>query len=117
MKEVKNSLLSNRYTRIFHENDPRFNAPHHFMVQNNQTGATVAAVNFQEGPVRENGINGLTNEDVIAMVICRLQGFQVSRYACKENGMALEKLEEAMMWLKKRTNEREVRVVEETSEV
>lgn len=115
--DLKNSLLINRYTHITHEDEVKLNSPHHFVVKNSSNGTTVAAVNFQEGPVRENGINGLTNEDIIAMVICRLQGFQASKYACRENALALTKLEEAMLWLRKRTNEREFRGIEGTSTV
>lgn len=79
------------------------------------TGEKLQEIHFQEGPIKECGINGVANEDLIAMVICRLQCFQRSGHACRENEMAIEKLEESLMWLGKRTKGREKRGVEGTS--
>jgi predicted deacetylase len=57
------------------------------------------------------------NEDLIAMVITRLEHFQKSEFACRENALAITKLEEAMLWLRKRTMGREQRGVEGTNQV
>lgn len=76
---------------------------------------TFAFVDFQKGAIKENGINGCHNEDLIAIVIDRLQGFQSGEFSCRENAIALTKLEEALMWLNKRTNDRILRGVEGTS--
>lgn len=78
--------------------------------------AVFATVSFQEGPVVEHGVNGCHNEDLIAIVIDRMQHFQKGDYACRENAIALTRLEEALMWLRKRTDERERRGVEGTSQ-
>ena len=43
-----------------------------------------------------------------------LNGFQNSDYKCRENAIAITKLEEALMWLRKRTMARENRGVEGT---
>ena len=72
---------------------------------------------FQHGPIYEVGVNGITNEILLAIVIDRLRGFQAGGLRCRENAVALTKLEEALMWLKKRTHERTVRGVEGTNEV
>ena len=69
---------------------------------------------FQKGPIKEFGVNGITNEVLIAVVIDRLQGFQSGPYACRENAIALTKLQEAAMWLESRTKARTVRGVEGT---
>ncbi len=71
-------------------------------------------VGFQDGPIKEAGVNGVMNEDLIAIVIDRMRGFQSGDYACRDNALALTKLEEALMWLRNRTNEREARGVEGT---
>ena len=76
----------------------------------------MANVNFQNGPIKEYGVNGCHNEDLIAIVIDRLQHFQRGDYSCRENALALTKLEEAMHWLNHRTAERQSRGVEGTSE-
>jgi hypothetical protein len=76
----------------------------------------VQPIKFQKGPVKEFGVNGVANEDLIAVVIDRMRGFQDGTYACRDNALALTKLEEALMWLRNRTNEREARGVEGTHE-
>ena len=74
-------------------------------------------IKFQEGPINENGVNGTSNEALLAIVRHRLQGFQSGPYACRENALALTKIEEALHWLHHRTRERVVRGVEGTSVV
>ena len=71
-----------------------------------------ASVEFQEGPIKEEGVNGCHNEDLIAIVIDRLQGFQQGRFKCRENALAITKLEEALHWLRHRTDDRTRRGVE-----
>ncbi|AQN32530.1 hypothetical protein BCP12_118 [Bacillus phage BCP12] len=48
------------------------------------------------------------------MILTRLQFFQNTKFACRENAMAITKLEEALMWLNKRTTDRRNRGVEGT---
>lgn len=117
MQQIKNSLCTNKYTIVECESKEKqkFNAPHHFKVKDAKTLETISTINFQEGPIKENGINGVNNEDLILMVLTRLQSFQDSIYASNDNAMAITKLEESLMWLRKRTLERENRNVEGTS--
>ena len=74
-------------------------------------------VKFQNGPVREAGVNGCHQEDLLVIVIDRLQHFQKGNFACRENALALTKLEEALHWLRHRTNERVERGVEGTDQL
>lgn len=76
--------------------------------------AVMLPIRFQNGTVPEAGINGITNEALLAIVEHRLQGFQSGRFACRENAVALTKLQESMMWLQKRTRDRVARGVEGT---
>ncbi|MEE9354357.1 MAG: hypothetical protein V3U75_02085 [Methylococcaceae bacterium] len=69
-------------------------------------------ISFQNGPVKESGINGCHHEDLIAVVIHRLQSFQAGDFKCRENALALTKLEEALHWLGHRTTARQNRGVE-----
>ena len=61
-------------------------------------------IEFQQGPVGEHGVNGCHQEDLLAIVIDRLQHFQRGPYSCRENALALTKLEEALHWLNHRTD-------------
>lgn len=76
----------------------------------------VYEVYFQNSPIKEVGTNGLTHEALLAIVIDRMQSFQKGPYACRENAIALTKLEEAVHWLQHRTKARVVRGVEGTHE-
>ncbi len=58
---------------------------------------------FQKGPVCEAGVNGETNEALLAIVADRLQCFQSGPMPCRENALALTKIEEALHWLHTRT--------------
>lgn len=69
-------------------------------------------INFQKGPIFEAGANGITHEALIAILIDRLDSFQAGDYPCKENACAKTHLEEALMWLQKRTLNRRRRGVE-----
>ena len=80
-------------------------------------GRTLGVVSFQNGPIKEAGINGVMNEDLIVMILDRLEGFQTSPFKCRENAIAITKLEEALLWLNKRTLDRERRNVEGTHTV
>lgn len=73
-------------------------------------------IRFQDGPIQEAGVNGISNEALLAIVEDRLIGFQSGKFACRENAVALTKLQEAMMWLQKRTRDRMARGVEGTSQ-
>lgn len=73
-------------------------------------------VKFQEGPILESGVNGTSNEALLAIVEDRLLGFQSGPFACRENAIALTKIQEAMMWLQKRTMDRMRRGVEGTNQ-
>ncbi len=74
----------------------------------------VTRISFQNGPINESGVNGLTQEVLLAIVIDRLRAFQRGTFACRENALALTKLEEAQHWLLHRTRERMARSVEGT---
>ena len=76
-----------------------------------------ACINFQKGALKEDDLNGCFQEDLIEICIDRLRCFQSGEFACRENAIALTKLEEALMWLNKRTTDRVKRGVEGKSEI
>lgn len=78
--------------------------------------AVCCDIEFQNGPIQEFGLNGISNEALLAVVEDRLLGFQNGPFACRENAVALTKIQEAMMWLQKRTRDRLARGVEGTNQ-
>ena len=109
---------TNREIKLFAV-DPRgpFGANFHYRL-GLTTGDTTDIV-FQNGPVEPNGIgvNGLTNEALLAVVLDRLQGFQTGEHRCRENAMAVTKIEETLHWLRHRSEARVERGVEGTHQV
>ena len=114
--EVRNNKFTQNYTKVYCEDDWKFNAPHHFTVSSVE-GKVLNEIHFQEGPIKEVGINGVNNEDLLLMVATRLEAFQNSDYRCDENQEAIDAIYEAVDALRKRTNKRVDRGVEGTSEV
>jgi hypothetical protein len=93
-------------------------ACHHYRIHLNLAkNATLELtdINFQNGPVKEAGVNGLTEESLIAIVLDRLRAFQRGPYSTRENACALTHFEEGLMWLQQRTINRERRGVEGTN--
>ena len=72
---------------------------------------------FQNGPIAEAGVNGVSNEALLAIVRDRLECFQSGAYACKENAEALAGVLHAMEQLRQRTEGRLARGVEGTNQV
>lgn len=83
------------------------------MDDGNQLGIVV----FQHGPVKEHGVNGVTEEDLLSICIHRLTCFQTGPYACDENNRAITYLHAALASLHERTANRMMRKVEGTSQV
>ncbi|HEY1900744.1 MAG TPA: hypothetical protein VGG49_13230 [Steroidobacteraceae bacterium] len=69
---------------------------------------------FQNGPIGEVGVNGITHEALLAILIDRLEAFQAGKFASTYNGEALVNLKNAQYALHARTKERQNRGVEGT---
>lgn len=113
-KQLRMENLTNKYTTVYVESNFNFNAPHNFKVVKSDNNEQIVDIHFQEGPIKECGVNGVCNEDLINMVLCRLQHFQESEFKCDENANAIIYLKSALDELRNRTNKREKRGVEGT---
>jgi hypothetical protein len=110
----KLEIGTEKYTTVFASDPPEHNANHVYQVMRSDGSGKIQTVSFQKGAIKEHGVNGVMNEDLIAMVIDRLNSFQESPFKCRENALAITKLEEALLWLRHRTMARERRNVEGT---
>lgn len=77
--------------------------------------ASVIDIRFQAGPIQENGVNGCSIEDVIDVLVDRLNGYQNGPFRCRENALMITKLEEARLWGYERTRKRQAQGVEGTN--
>lgn len=76
--------------------------------------ATMLPIIFQNGPINEAGVNGLTHEALLAILCDRMRGFQAGPYASADNAEALTCMEQAQTALQRRTRARMARGVEGT---
>ena len=88
------------------------NARHSYAVLSQDGEQKLALIDFQKGPIKETGVNGVQNEQLLAIVADRLIGFQAGEFACPENQKALESVLLALSTLQMRTEIRKARGVE-----
>lgn len=81
-----------------------------------ETSGATLAIRFQDGPIQEHGVNGVGIENVLEVCRVRLQMFQEGPFKCRENALAITKIEEALLWLGARTALRQEQGVEGTNQ-
>jgi hypothetical protein len=74
---------------------------------------TAESVTFrgQRGPIKDVGVNGCQIDDLLTFVLGTLRTFN-KKFPCRENSLAITKLEESLLWLDARRRDREDRGVE-----
>lgn len=72
----------------------------------------IHGLDFQHDTIPAVGVQGWTNEAVLAVVIDRLEGFQAGEFACEANQSALDACRSALLALELRTADRKTRGVE-----
>lgn len=73
------------------------------------------AFKIQNGPIKEDGVNGCQVDTIIEAAKLILEGLN-KQFPCRENSLAITKLDEALHWLNARKKDREKRGVEGKSE-
>lgn len=86
-------------------------ANHHYEISGLPFNS-VCHIVFQNGGISEVGVNGISNESLLAIVADRLDKFQEGKFNCQENGKALSYIRLALEQLKFRTRKRTERGVE-----
>lgn len=67
----------------------------------------IETLQFQEGARKDpNATHGVTDQDLLEIVRDRLKGFQKGDMPTRETACALTHIEEALMWLNKRVEDR-----------
>jgi hypothetical protein len=103
----------------------KFKASNHVDDNGNPAGGVVRGegleIQWQNGPLGRGPDrkqpNGAFVETVVAAVVQRIEFYQTAqagKFKCRENAIALTHLETALLWLDKRTADREAREVEGT---
>jgi hypothetical protein len=83
-------------------------AHHQYQIRNiGDEISTAAIIQFQKGPRKDpDSIHGVIDTDLLEVVRHRLQCFQEGQFSTRENSIALTHVEEALMWLNRRVEDR-----------
>lgn len=71
------------------------------------SGDVMADIQFQSGARKEEkSIHGVLDTDLLEIVRHRLSCFQQGQFSTRENAIALTHIEEALLWMNKRVEDR-----------
>ena len=73
--------------------------------------APIVSFAVQSDPIGEVGVNGVQAVDILDFSKCLLQSLN-DKFPCRENALAITKIEEALHWQEARTRDRIRRSVE-----
>ena len=88
------------------------NAHHTYLIKSaipdiERDGVVFLEIQFQDGARKELGsTHGVLDSDLLEIVRHRLSGFQAGDFANRETAIALTHIEEALLWLNKRVEDR-----------
>ena len=90
---------------------------HHYKLSHHENSILNEEIKFVKKEQKDGKFimvqSGTTNEEVLAMLIDRVQHLN-QKASCRENSIAITHLEEALLWLNRRTADRIKRGVENT---
>ena len=67
----------------------------------------VGVIQFQCGPRKvSESLSGVLDTDLLEIVRNRLVSFQAGPFSCRENAVVLTHIEEALLWMNKRVEDR-----------
>ena len=115
MRKLNTIQKRNNLNTVYAVDEEGFGGANHVynvIVTDGQGNETPYSIAFQNGPRNEvDSIHGLLDTDLLEIVRDRLKGFQSGEFACRENALALTALEEALLWMNKRVEDRAERDV------
>ena len=116
MREIKTHVVEgdslNHQLKIVVRDEPGPGGANHRYSIGHDTRGTLAEFDFQNGPVGAAGVNGISNEALLAVVMDRLEGFSKGPFPSAQSDAALVYVTWALKNLKARTAERLARGVE-----
>ena len=102
----------NKLNSVFALDNPEHGANYKYEIASIGTPDIDMVIQFQKGARKDpSAIPGVIDTDLLEIVRDRLKAFQSGEFACKENEMALMYVEEALLWMNKRVEDRAEREV------
>ena len=116
MKKLSTIQKREKLNDIFATDEPgNGGANHVYEIHKSAPSSSIHEINqsilctiaFQNGARNlEDSISGVIDTDLLEIARDRLQSFQAGPFASRENAIALTHIEEALLWLNKRVEDR-----------
>lgn len=110
MRELSTIQKREKLNRVFAIDSPGpGNANHEYLIATDGDSLAPKEIKiiFQKGPRKnEDSIQGVIDTDLLEIVRDRLKGFQSGEYSSRENAVALTHIEDALLWLNRRVEDR-----------
>jgi len=111
MRELSTIQKREKLNRVFAEDEPgNGGACHEYAINwdaDNNGYISSQGIKFQNGARKDRkSAHGVLDTDLLEIVRDRLKCFQAGPYSSRENACALTHIEEALMWLNRRVEDR-----------
>lgn len=112
MRELSTIQKREKLNRVFAADEPGAGSANHeydiYPAEDfNEDTEPLAVIQFQHGPRGlPDSIHGVLDTDLLEIVRDRLKGFQSGEFSTRENACALTHIEEALMWMNRRVEDR-----------
>lgn len=115
MKELSTIQKREKLNQVFAADGEGPGGAHHeyriqyelFPVGKSKETHIISKIQFQKGPRKEeDSTHGVIDTDLLEIVRDRLKSFQAGPFASRENACALTHIEEALMWMNRRVEDR-----------
>ena len=114
MEKLSTIQKRNNLNLVFRCNDVGPGGAYHdYLIELDGSGKVFGIpIAFQKGARKDpDARHGVLDSDLLEIVRDRLTAFQAGEFACRENEMALTNIEEALMWMNRRAEDRAERNV------
>ena len=110
MQEISTIQKREKLNRVFVADEPGNGGANHKYIVVSDQGPMVpkeTIIQFQDGARKEEGsIPGVLDPDLLEIVRDRLKAFQKGPFSSRDNACALTHVEEALMWMNRRVEDR-----------
>ena len=107
MKKLSTIQKRENLNTVFVADEKGNGGEHHNYLIDLQDGNKQVPIDFQNGARKlPDSIHGVLDTDLLEICRHRLQCFQEGPFASRENAIALTHIEEALMWLNRRVEDR-----------
>lgn len=108
MRELSTIRKREKLNVVMAVDEPDNGTPNHrYHIVSNKSGSILNVIQFQKGSRSSRGsVEGAIDSDLLEIVRDRLKNFQSGASPSRESAIALTHIEEALMWLNRRLEDR-----------